>query len=162
MFHNIIYIYIYSIIMFHNVSSPAVKVLWGSRLSRSIEFLWYRRILRMTMRHVHHIFMSQFNIFIMHAMHVISRHSTELWLVSESNPAWSHPATHPDPCASGALLSGHGSCGQGDVEERTVPTDEGPDFYDGFPIVMANPPKYRWMVYFIYWKIMKIRISNGW
>jgi hypothetical protein len=27
---------------------------------------------------------------------------------------------------------------------------------------MANPPKYRWMVYFIYWKIMKIRISNGW
>ena len=69
---------------------------------------------------------------------------------------------HPDPCASGALLSGHGSCGQGDVEERTVPTDEGPDFYDGFPIVMANPPKYRWMVYFIYWKIMKIRISNGW
>lgn len=83
--------------MFHNVSSPAVKVLWGSRLSRSIEFLWYRRILRMTMRHVHHIFMSQFNIFIMHAMHVISRHSTELWLVSESNPAWSHPATHPDP-----------------------------------------------------------------
>ena len=33
MFHNII-------IMFHNVSSPAVKVLWGSKLSRSLEFLW--------------------------------------------------------------------------------------------------------------------------